>query len=429
MSQRPGLPHGVVLVLALAVLLNYVDRANLAIAAPLLQDELSLSNSEVGLLLSAFFWVYAPAQLLAGWLVHRFDTRIVMAAGVGLWAAATAVTGLAGGFAAILFWRLMLGLGESVTFPSWQLIVARHTAEHERGRVNGFIGAGQGVGPMLGTLFGGLAMAYFGWRAMFIGLGIITFAWIWPWFVVTRGRDFNAPDDHALPMVSYLAILRQREFWGAALGHFSINYTFYFVMTWLPSFLVKAGGFTVSEMAAIGATIFGVYAVSTALAGAASDRWIHRGGSATLVRKTFALTSAFGAALRLRAAPLWSPAPQCGCWVRQAVLRPFNADDVRDDRDACRSARRGPVGGCAKRGRPAGGNPRPDRDRHHHRSHRQLLTGICCFRSDGAARGGGVGRCDSASGGGAVVGGVSTSCGIQARRRNNVVRPLGSPGR
>ena len=87
MNQRPGLIRGVMLVLGLAVLLNYVDRANLATAAPLLQDELSLSSAQIGVLLSSFFWVYAPAQLLAGWLVHRFDVRIVLAAGVALWAA------------------------------------------------------------------------------------------------------------------------------------------------------------------------------------------------------------------------------------------------------------------------------------------------------------------------------------------------------
>jgi sugar phosphate permease len=81
MSQRRAFPHAIVLVLGLAVLLNYVDRASLAIAAPLLQDELSLSATEIGVLLSAFFWVYAPAQVLAGWLVHRFDIRVVLAAG------------------------------------------------------------------------------------------------------------------------------------------------------------------------------------------------------------------------------------------------------------------------------------------------------------------------------------------------------------
>ena len=307
MKGRPALPQGVILVLGLAVLLNYVDRANLAIAAPLLQDELSLSASQIGVLLSSFFWVYAPSQLLAGWLVHRFDIRVVLAAGIGLWGLATATTGLATGFASILLLRLVLGLGESVMFPSWQLILARHTAEHERGRANGIIGAGQGVGPMLGTLFGGLAMAQFGWRPMFVGLGIITILWIWPWLVVTRGESFDAPETEALPSISYAAILRRREFWGAALGHFSINYGFYFVMTWLPTFLVRAGGFSVGQMAWIGFAIYGFYAVSTALAGALSDQWISRGASATVVRKTFALASGFGTAFTIAGSALVEP--------------------------------------------------------------------------------------------------------------------------
>src|SRR5450432_326654 len=157
MNQRPGLPQGVVLVLGLVLALNYVDRSSLSTAAPLLQDELSLSNARMGLLLSAFFWAYTPAQLLGGWLVHRFEVRFVLAAGVLLWSAAT---GLAHGFATIFALRLMLALGECVTFPSWQFIVSRNTLEHERGRANGFIGSGQGIGPMLGTLFGGSR-----WRA------------------------------------------------------------------------------------------------------------------------------------------------------------------------------------------------------------------------------------------------------------------------
>ena len=200
MTERPTLPQGVILVLGLAVLLNYVDRANLATAAPLLQDELSLSASQIGVLLSSFFWVYAPAQLLAGWLVHRFDIRVVLAAGIALWGLATVSTGLATGFASILLLRLILGLGESVMFPSWQLILARHTAEHERGRANGIIGAGQGVGPMLGTLLGGLAMARFGWRAMFIGLGIMTMVWLW-----VPGPKLMAPEvERAWPLRSMM---------------------------------------------------------------------------------------------------------------------------------------------------------------------------------------------------------------------------------
>jgi MFS family permease len=307
MNQRRALSDGVILLLGLAVLLNYVDRANLATAAPLLQDELTLSSVQIGVLLSSFFWVYAPAQLLAGWLVHRFDIRLVLAAGLALWGLATIMTGLATGFASLLVLRLILGLGESAMFPSCQLILARQTTEHERGRANGFVAAGQGVGPMIGTFFGGLAMAHFGWRTMFVGLGIITILWLWPWFVVAPDRRIGGrPEEHAAS-VSYRAILRRREFWGAALGHFSINYAFYFVITWLPMFLVKAGGFTISQMAGIGGAIYGIYAGATALAGVLSDAWIRRGASATLARKTFAVTSAAGAAVTIAASALVEP--------------------------------------------------------------------------------------------------------------------------
>ena len=147
MSHRPPLPRGLIPVLGLAVILNYVDRANLATAAPLVQSELALSPAQIGLLLSSFFWVYAPAQVLAGWLVHRFDIRIVLAAGLALWALATLMTGLAAGFASILLLRLILGLGESVMFPGWQLILTRHTEEHERGRANGLTAAVRGLVP------------------------------------------------------------------------------------------------------------------------------------------------------------------------------------------------------------------------------------------------------------------------------------------
>src|SRR5512147_759406 len=127
MHQRRGLPHGVVFVFGLVLALNYVDRSSISTAAPLLQEELSLSNARMGLLMSAFFWAYTPAQLLGGWLVHRFDVRFVLAAGVFVWAAATGLTGLAHGFALIFALRLLLALGECVTFPSWQLIVSGNT--------------------------------------------------------------------------------------------------------------------------------------------------------------------------------------------------------------------------------------------------------------------------------------------------------------
>jgi MFS family permease len=307
MRDNPVMPRGLLLLLAAAVLLNYIDRGALATAAPVMQPELLLDSAAMGLLLSAFFWVYAPAQLLAGWLVHRFDIRIVLAGGILLWGIATLLTGLAGGFASLLVLRLLLGLGESALFPSWQLILARHTQEHERGRANGLIGACQGLGPLLGSLAGGFAVAEYGWRAMFVVLGALTLAWIWPWLALTRGLGTSMIEERTAPAVSYLSILRSRAFQGAALGQFAVNYAFYFIMSWLPSFLVNAGGFTMKEMGVIAAVIFGIYALSTALAGSACDAWIRRGASVTRARKTLLVASAIGASLTIAGCALVEP--------------------------------------------------------------------------------------------------------------------------
>jgi sugar phosphate permease len=96
--------------LALAVFINYVDRGNLATAAPVIKTELHLSASQIGILLSAFFWTYAISQLAAGWLAERFPVHRVVAAGFALWSVATILTGAATGFATLLCLRLLLGL-------------------------------------------------------------------------------------------------------------------------------------------------------------------------------------------------------------------------------------------------------------------------------------------------------------------------------
>ncbi|PYX10155.1 MAG: hypothetical protein DMG88_03580 [Acidobacteria bacterium] len=124
---------------AICLLINYVDRGNLSIAAPLLKDELGISASQLGILLSAFFWSYTAMQFVSGWLVDRFDVNLVIAAGYLLWSVATATTGLVRGFTILLAMRLMLGIGESVAFPSCSKILARHLPEHHRGFANGVI--------------------------------------------------------------------------------------------------------------------------------------------------------------------------------------------------------------------------------------------------------------------------------------------------
>lgn len=226
--------------------------------------------------------------------MHRFDVRWVLGIGVLVWGLATALMGLAGGFVSIFILRLLLALGECVTFPSIQLIVSRNAGAEERGRVSSLIASGQGIGPMLGTWFGGMAMVAFGWRAMFVGLGAITMLWPLPWLRASQGRLRVEPEHATSVQVPYLEILRRRDFWGMALGMFAGNYGFYFLFIWLPSYVVREGGFSVGDMSSIVAFIYGVYALTTVATGRVADWWAAGGASSTRVWKSIVLVSAMG---------------------------------------------------------------------------------------------------------------------------------------
>ena len=163
---------GLLALLAIAVFLNFVDRGNLSIAAPLLKDELRLSPSQLGILLSSFFWTYTFCQIPAGWIVDRFDLSWVLALGFIVWSSATFVTGFVPGFAALLAIRLILGIGESVAYPSCWNILARYFPEYHRGVASAVGQAGQASGPAVATFAGGMLIGRFGWRPFFIILGL-----------------------------------------------------------------------------------------------------------------------------------------------------------------------------------------------------------------------------------------------------------------
>jgi MFS family permease len=289
--RGPAIGLTVVPLLALAVFINYVDRGNLATAAPLIKDELKLSSTQVGVLLSAFFWTYTPSQLLAGWLAERINAYRTLAIGVAIWSMATAATGLVTGFAAILALRLLLGLGESAAFPCSSKLLAHHLPSEKLGGANGLIAVGLALGPGFGTLVGGLLMAKTGWRPAFLVFGLASALWLWPWLATTRPASRLADEPTIDRAPTFREILEHREAWGAALGHFASNYSFYFVITWLPLYLVKARGLSISQMAQLGGVIYLVYAASSMLTGALSDRWMRAGASANLTRKTAAVTS------------------------------------------------------------------------------------------------------------------------------------------
>ena len=112
-----------VLLLAAVLFLNYVDRGALPTAAHLIQDDLHLTSSQLGILLSAFFWTYATLQIPVGWLAERYGAHRVLAIGLALWAAATLLVGVVSGYFLLLLLRLMLGVGESAGFPDRKSVV------------------------------------------------------------------------------------------------------------------------------------------------------------------------------------------------------------------------------------------------------------------------------------------------------------------
>ena len=281
------------MLLVVSIFINYIDRSNLSIAVALPPPKgLSLDPQLKGYLLSAFFATYALFQLLGivGFVLDRVDVSWVYAIAFFVWSLATAATGLASGFAALFALRLLLGMGESAAYPCYSKTFATYFPEHHRGLANGLIDAGSKFGPALGMLVGGLLMARFGWRPFFIVLGAASLVWLIPWLRwMPRGEGIATQHAaHAAhPPPGVLHILGQRSAWGSFGGLFCGNYYWYFLLTWLPSYMVKERHFSDNHMANMSALAFLAIGVSSALCGWLSDHWIAAGATPTRVRKTF----------------------------------------------------------------------------------------------------------------------------------------------
>jgi sugar phosphate permease len=269
-----------------------VDRSNLSVGATDIQRDLDLTNYQLGLLLSAFFLTYASFQLvsIAGWLADRFNVCWVLSAGLFVWSLATVFTGVSRGFAMIFGLRLLLGIGESVAYPAYARILATHFPEHHRGFANALIDAATKAGPALGTLLGGLFMLRYGWRPFFIVLGVAGMIWLLPWYRWMPRDPSVAARREPGEVPTVADILRQRSAWCTALGQFCSNYFWYFLITWLPGYLEKERHFPKDKMAFFGSFSFFLIGIVSLTCGWLADRWILRGATPTLVRKTFAGT-------------------------------------------------------------------------------------------------------------------------------------------
>lgn len=295
MSSTAELSHAgrVLLVglLFLVIVIAAVDRGSLSVAAPVLSGEFKLQPAQVGLLLSAFFWSYALLQIAGGWLVDRLKVVWVLAGGVALWSLATFCSGFAATATSLFVLRLLLGAGEAALYPSLSKAIARTFAPADRGLPNALMDAGVKIGSALGLLLGGLLTARFGWRGLFFVLGGASFAWLLPWLIWNArfGLPTASPEEVAAETSAgpgILDILRRREFWGASAGSCSFGYAFFFLLTWLPTYLVKERHLSLETMAFLGSAPYWVSAVVSIAAGWASDALIRRGGSQTRIRKT-----------------------------------------------------------------------------------------------------------------------------------------------
>ena len=282
-ASAVGTGFALTLALTLLVLFNYMDRGALAIAAPGLKTELALTATGFGIAVSAFAWVYAPAQFLVGWLTDRFCVYRLVAAGLALWALATTLTSFTTGLAMLVGLRIMLGIGEGVAFPAASKIIAAKVAGKHRGIANSAVASALYFGPALGIFAGGLIMVHLGWRAVFLIFGLVTILWLVPWLLVSRPHwSQRATAPTSIPITR---VMKERTVWTMGIAHFTNTYAFYFLLAWLPLFLVKTRGLAVLEMTHLLTMVFLVQAVSALFLGWLSDRLVAGGAAEGKLRK------------------------------------------------------------------------------------------------------------------------------------------------
>jgi MFS family permease len=284
------------------ILISYIDRGNLGIAAPSIMKEFGFSTSSMGLLLSAFFWTYAVFQIPAGTIIDRMGIRLVYAAAFVLWSVASSAIGLSHGLVTILLLRMLLGMAESVGPIASMSFIRRNFSGAEAGLPIGIYIAGQNLGPAAGTLLGTQLIEHLGWRAMFVITGLGALLWLpgWLWFAP---RDDAQPAEPAkketaaappLSAVPWAEVAGMRAFWAMPLCIFLSSYFWYFLLTWVPTYLTSSRGFTTTEMGRVLSIPLFAMAVANIAAGSIADALVRRVGSVFRVRLWFCAAGYLG---------------------------------------------------------------------------------------------------------------------------------------
>jgi ACS family D-galactonate transporter-like MFS transporter len=291
-------------VLGLGVLINYFDRVNISVSQDALHAAFGISAVQFGYLLSAYSWTYAALQLPSGVLLDRFGVKLVGRVSTFLWSVASfgaaAATGVGSFFAA----RLLLGVGEAPTFPGNSKAVGYWFPSRERSLATAIFDAASKFAPAAGVPLLGLLLIHFGWRWSFAATGILSFVYFVLFYWIYRNpsedksltpaeREFirqggAQPEGHAkIKEASSIAyLLRQRKVQGLVLGYASYNYTFYLLLTWLPSYLSSTLHVDLLH-SVLYSSVPWLFATFTDLVigGWLVNALIHRGRDASLVRQ------------------------------------------------------------------------------------------------------------------------------------------------
>lgn len=305
-TGTPAKPAGrmrwlVIVMLFLAITINYVDRVNVSVAANHIAKEFGLGPGALGIVLSCFFWSYLVLILPMGLLTDRWGARVVMSAGMVLWAFGAIATGLAVGLSTLIGARLLLGVGESSGYPSANRIVREWSPRSERGTMVSIFNSGSTAGPAVGILVTTALLSVVSWRTAFIVVGIGTLIWVVIWWRFYRSPEqarwlsesersyivsMREPEtSERVDRMSLVALLRQPVMWGLLLTHGCQVYVIYLFLTWLPTYLQNVRGLNLSSTGILGMLPYLVTTVGLWGTGWLSDRLMRHSDPSTGARR------------------------------------------------------------------------------------------------------------------------------------------------
>lgn len=293
----------VLILLCIMYALTYVDRNNVSTAAFVFKQDLHLTNTQVGLVFSAFAYPYLIFQIVGGWVSDRFGARMTLTVSALIWGAATLLTGKSNGLAGLLCARLLLGFGEGATFPTATRAMSDWLPAQKRAFGQGITHSSARLGNALTPPLVAWLIAVVTWRGSFIILGIISIAWAiaWGWYFrddpanhpaitsieVKALPDYAAKEKMAKTSVPWMSLTRRML--PVTAVYFCYAWTLWLYLAWIPSFFLHSYGLKLQNSALFSAGVFFAGVLGNTVGGMLSDRILSRTGSHNKARRNLVI--------------------------------------------------------------------------------------------------------------------------------------------